>query len=109
MSIVWTARNPNSNLLKRTTQSQISLGPLSIKLLSILVIALLSIFYLFQSNASAAKSYMVSDLQKKQEDLSAENGNLQYEAERLKSLQQTEESAQERGMTQVESMDAMAN
>ena len=106
MSIVWTARNPNSNLLKRTTQAQVSLGPLTVKLLAILVIALLSVFYLFQSNASATKSYMVSDLEKKHEDLTAENEKLQYEAERLKSLAKSQEKAREKGMVQVESIEA---
>ncbi|MDD3773834.1 MAG: hypothetical protein PHW50_00905 [Patescibacteria group bacterium] len=106
MSIVWTTRNPNAPVLKRTISQQMSLGPITVKFLAILVIAFLSIFYLFQSNSSAAKAFMTRDLETKQENLTAENERLQYEAERLKSLSQTESAAKEKGMVQVENIDA---
>lgn len=105
MSIVWTTRNPNTSVLKRTVEQKLSLGPVTIKFLAILVIALLSVFYLFQSNSSATKAFMTRDLESKQENLTAENERLQYEAERLKSLSQTEESAKAKGMVQVDSVD----
>jgi len=106
MSIVWTAKNPNAGVLKRTMPQKLTFGPITIKVLAILVIALLSIFYLFQSNASATKSFMVSDLQQKQDDLTAQNEKLQYESERLKSLGQTEDAAKKQGLVQVDNIDA---
>lgn len=106
MSIIWTTRNPNAPVLKRTITQQMTLGPITIKFLAILIIALLSIFYLFQSNLSAAKAFMIKGLEEKQENLSAENEKLQYEAERLKSLSQTEDAAKEKGMIQVGDIDA---
>jgi hypothetical protein len=109
MSIIWTAKNPNTSILKRTLPQKVSLGPITVKFLAVLVIALLSVFYLFQSNASATKAYGVSDLQKKQDDLTAQNEKLQYESERLKSLAQTEGVVQQKGLVQVDNIDARAN
>lgn len=106
MSIVWTARNPNAPILKRTVDNKLSLGPITVKLLAVLVLALLSIFYLFQSNSSAAKAYVTQGLQQKQDDLTAENEKMQYEAERLKSLSHAEDAAKTKGMVQVDNVDA---
>jgi cell division protein FtsL len=106
MSIVWTAHNPNESTLKRTVSNQLTLGPIAVKFLVVLVLALLSIFYLYQSNSSATKAYAVSDLQKQQQDLTAQNEELQYESERLKSLSQAENTAQQKGLVQVDNVDA---
>jgi len=108
MPIIWTNKNPERSVLKRSTTAQVKMGPVSVKFITILIIAILSIFYLFQSNASATKAYEVKDLEDKKEDLVAENERLFYEAERLKSLTQVEKEAKDEKMEEIESIDATA-
>jgi len=106
MGIIWTDRNPQQPVLKRTVDSKLNLGPVSIKFITVLIIAILSIFYLFQSNASATKAYLVKELEQKKENLEAQNDQLQYEAERLKSLNKAETEAKKQGLVDVNNIDA---
>ncbi|MCD6422051.1 hypothetical protein J7L13_01725 [bacterium] len=96
----WGARYATPRLKTQTS--------LMAKLLMISVIAVLSVFYLIQSNVSASKTFLVRELEGKKEDLEAQNERLRYEAERLKSLQQIEEEAEKQGMVPVEKIDARA-
>ncbi len=107
MGIVWTNRNPHQNVLKRTVTAELKLGSVSVKIATILIIALLSVFYLFQSNASATRTYLVKELEEKKEDIMAENDQLRYEAERLKNLNEVEAKAKEQGLVEVEQVDAV--
>jgi len=107
MAIIWTNRNPNQSVLKRTVSSELKLGSASVKFVAILVFALLSIFYIFQSNSLATRTYMVKELEEQKEDIMAENDQLRYEAERLKNLNEVEAKAKEQGMVEVEQVDAV--
>lgn len=106
MGIVWTNRNPNQSVLKRTVSSELRLGSASVKVVGILVFALLSIFYIYQSNSLATRTYLVKELEEQKEDIIAENDQLRYEAERLKNLSEVENKAKEQGMVEVEQVDA---
>jgi len=105
MGIVWTNHHPNQRFLKRTISSEIKAGPVTIKFITILIIAILSLFYLFQSNISATKSYLVKELEEKKNNIETQNEELRYEAERLKSLDKAQAEAQKKNLEEVKNID----
>ena len=85
-------------LRKRSIEQRVALGPNTVKILAIVVIAAFSLFYLSQSSQSAAKNYMVSNLEEENNKAMADKDRLQVEANRLKALSIIQEKAQEKGM-----------
>ena len=57
----------------------VQIGPLSLRFITLLILAALALFYLAQSSQSATKNYKVRELELTKQGLSEEN-------ERLKSL-----------------------
>jgi len=74
------------------------LGPNTVKILAIVVLAAFSLFYLSQSSQSASKNYIVSNLEDENNKSASEKDRLQVEANRLKALSIIQEKAQEKGM-----------
>jgi len=80
---------------KRTIAQVLSLGPMSTKIIGVVLIALLSLFYLGQTIQSSTKGYAVQNLEDRKETLEATKDELSVEATRLKSLQEVESKAEE--------------
>lgn len=76
-----------SGMRRRTIQRQVSLGPVSLRIVTIVILATAGLFALMQSTASATKAYQETDLQRQlkagQEQVEVMNGD----AARLRALQ----------------------
>ncbi len=83
---------------KRSLERRVVLGPNAVKILTIVVLAAFSLFYLSQSSQSAAKNYIVSGLGDESGKLTAEKERLEVEANRLKALSIIQEKAESQGM-----------
>jgi hypothetical protein len=69
----------------------VKVGPLSLKFISLIILASIALFYLAQTTQSATKTYQIRELRLKKENLMEENRRLEIEAIRLKSLKQISE------------------
>jgi len=76
----------------------LSIGPVSTKIFGITFIVLISLFYLAQSSQSATRSYAISDLENRKEQIDQGKDELAVEAMRLKSLQSIQSKAEELGL-----------
>jgi len=92
------SRSKDLGLRKRGIERRVVLGPNTVKILAIVVLAAFSLFYLSQSSQSAAKNYIVSNLDDQNNKAAAEKDRLQVEANRLKALSIIQQKAQEKGM-----------
>ncbi|MBI3260924.1 hypothetical protein HYZ64_00945 [Candidatus Berkelbacteria bacterium] len=64
----------------------VQVGPLSLRFITLLILAALALFYLAQSSQSATKNYKVRELELTKQGLKEENERLEIETLRLKSL-----------------------
>lgn len=92
------SRSKDLGLRKRSIERRMVLGPNTVKILAIVVLAAFSLFYLSQSSQSASKNYIVSNLEDENNKSASEKDRLQVEANRLKALSIIQEKAQEKGM-----------
>lgn len=92
------SRSKDLGLRKRAIKQRLVLGPNTIKIFAIVVLAVFSLFYLSQSSQSAAKNYIVSGLEDENNKVTAEKERLEVEANRLKALSIIQEKAQQKGM-----------
>ena len=76
----------------------VSVGPISARVLGLVLVALLALFYLAQSTQSATRNYTIQDLESKKENIESAKEDLSVEATRLKSLQEVQKKAQELGL-----------
>lgn len=80
---------------KRTIEQSVRIGPLSLKFITLLIFAALTLFYLAQSTQSATKKYQLRELQVTQSQLEEDRETLEAEALRLKSLKEIETKVQQ--------------
>ncbi len=80
---------------KRTLSRSLSLGPVSTKVIGVVLVALLALFYLAQSTQSATRNYAIQDLNDRKTTLESNKEELTVEATRLKSLQTIQDKAEE--------------
>ena len=66
----------------------IRVGPITMRFMTVVLLALAALFYLAQSSESATKRYKVFELEQTQSKLNEENEWLKTESLRLKSLQE---------------------
>lgn len=91
-------RDKDLGMRKRTLDRRFVLGPNTLKIMVIVILAAFSLFYLSQSSQSATKNYVVSDLESQKSKVTAEKERLEVEANRLKALSLIQEKATEKGM-----------
>jgi cell division protein FtsL len=94
-------RDQNLGIRKRTVEKRFFLGPTSVKVVILVVLAAFSLFYLSQSSQSATKNYEISDLTQQEKDLNSQKQRLEVEANRLKALSIIQDKASQKGMEQV--------
>lgn len=88
---------------QKSAQSQ-SLPPLlknSVKLLIILIVVLVGVFYIININALATKEYKIDSLKEKLEQIKITNQNLEIEVTKLQSINRIQQLAKERGLTEA--------
>ena len=84
--MILNKRHEGSNFRSRTVQGQVSIGPLTLRFITIIVIALLCILYLAQSTQGATQNYKVSELEQTKQEIQKENERLDVESVRLQAL-----------------------
>lgn len=83
---------------KRTIKKEIKIGPVSLKFITIALIAAGALFYLAESSQSSTQNYQIMQLNQQKHDLEAQSGDLAVEAARLKSLNEISSSSQSLGL-----------
>ncbi|NIM46778.1 MAG: hypothetical protein GTN40_01305 [Candidatus Aenigmarchaeota archaeon] len=77
----------------RGYQKTARVGPVSLGFITVVLLFILSLLYLAQSNRIAVRGYEISELEKKQTELIEERERLEIEAARLKSIQEIQKGA----------------
>ncbi|HLB31967.1 MAG TPA: hypothetical protein VJL27_00225 [Patescibacteria group bacterium] len=83
---------------KRAITRSMDIGPISVRVISIVIFALLALFYLAQSTQNATRNYAIGDLESKKKTIEAAKEDLSVQALRLKSLQEVQTKAKEQGL-----------
>ena len=83
---------------KRTINKEFKIGPLSMKFITIALIAVGVLFFLAQSTQSSSKKYQIMQLQDAKVQLESQSKELEIEAVRLKSLNEIKSSSESLGL-----------
>ena len=83
---------------KRTISKELKVGPVSIKFITIALLAVGALFYLAQSTQGASQKYKIMQLEESKKQLEAQSKDLEIEAVRLKSLNEIKNSSQTLGL-----------
>lgn len=79
---------------KRTIKKELKLGPMSIKFVTIALMAIVGCFYLSQSAQASSQKYQIMQVSGQKQELEAKTKDLEVEAARLKSLDTIKKTAQ---------------
>lgn len=71
---------------KRTINKEFKIGPISLKFITIALIAIGALFYLAQSTQTSSQKYQIMQLQDQKQELESQSKQLEIEAARLQSL-----------------------
>jgi len=83
---------------KRTVKKDIKIGPLSLKFITMALIAVGALFYLAQSTQASSQKYKIMQLSDTKKQLEAKTKDLEIEATRLKSLNEIKNNSQNLGL-----------
>ncbi|OIP04736.1 hypothetical protein CO101_00035 [Candidatus Berkelbacteria bacterium CG_4_9_14_3_um_filter_39_23] len=87
---------------KRTLARVVKIGPLSLKFVTLLIFAAVTLFYLAQTTQSATKTYKIRELRLQKESLQEESKRLEVEAVRLQSLKNISQGLENLGLQKTE-------
>ena len=96
--LVTQTNNWEPGFRKRTIKREFKIGPLSLKFVTIALIAVGALFYLAQSTQTASTKYEIMQLSDSQKQLEAQSKDLEVEAVRLKSLNEIKGSSDSLGL-----------
>jgi len=85
---------------KRTVKKEIKIGPISLKFLTVALIAVGALLYLAQSSQSSSQKYQLMQLGNQKKEVEAKSKDLEIEAARLKSLNEIKNSSATLGFIQ---------
>jgi len=83
---------------KRTIQKELKIGPMSIKFITIALLAIAALFYLAESSQASSQKYKIMQIEDSKSQLEAKTKDLEVEAARLKSLNEIKNSSQSLGL-----------
>lgn len=83
---------------KRTIKKEIKIGPVSLKFVTIALIAVGALFYLAQSTQTSSQKFKIMQLTSTKNEAIAQGKDLEIEAARLKSLNEIKNSSQGLGL-----------
>jgi hypothetical protein len=95
----YAAARRNQNLYR--TKAQVQVGPVSIRFVTIAVVAVLALLYLNQITKTSIYGYKIGELKTKQEQLANAKRDLEIEAARLQSIQTLQKSPSVQKMVPV--------
>jgi len=87
---------------ERVINRKLKVGPVSLCLITIVLLCLLSLFYLAQSNQTATKGYEIRELEDRLTALREENHKLELKAAELQSVRNVEEGVKHLNMVPIE-------
>jgi hypothetical protein len=87
-------RSWERGMRKRTIKKDFKVGPVSVKFITMTLLALAALFYLAQSSQGSAQKYQVMQLSQTRLELESKTKDLEVEAARLKSLDEIKKSTQ---------------
>jgi len=79
---------------KRTVRPELKVGPVSLKFVTIALIAVAALFYLAQSTQISAKKYTIMEFNETKTELEAKGKDLEVQAARLKSLNEIKKNVE---------------
>lgn len=79
---------------KRTIGREFKVGPVSLKFVTIALLAIAALFYLAQSAQSSTFKYRIMELEEQKSKIQTDVKQLEVESARLKSLNEIKNSAQ---------------
>jgi hypothetical protein len=100
-NITVTNYSDNNNRRKKTIKKEIVIGPVAIKFVSIIIIAILAVVYLSQSTAGAGRSVKIRDIESKKSELNLEKERLEVEQTRLKALKEIDNGVEKPSMEPI--------
>lgn len=83
---------------KRTIKKEFKVGPMSLKFITVALIAVGALFYLAQSTQGSAQKYKITQLTDSKNQLISQSKDLEIEAVRLKSLNEIKNTAEGQGL-----------
>ena len=83
---------------KRTVKKELKVGPVSLKFITLAIIAVGALFYLAESAQGSTQKYQIMQLQGQKAQIEAQTKDLELEAVRLKSLNEIKNSTQNMGL-----------
>lgn len=90
----------DSGIRKRTIKSELKLGPVSLKFVTIALIAVGALFYLAQSTQATSQKYQVTNLQSQVQQKQNDLNELKVNAARLQSLSAIKAGAASQSMVE---------
>lgn len=90
---------------RRTIKTDIKVGPVSLKFVTLIIITLLTLFYFAYQSTGATKGYELKDLDQKEQQLEQENSRLKVEAARLQAIAEINKSAKDQGLVPVDKVE----
>ncbi|KKQ18867.1 MAG: hypothetical protein US31_C0001G0054 [Berkelbacteria bacterium GW2011_GWA1_36_9] len=79
---------------KKTIKSEFKVGPVSLKFITVALLAIAALFYLAQSAQSSTFKYKIMELEDQKSKVQTDVNQLEVESARLKSLNEIKNSAQ---------------
>ena len=86
---------------KRTIKKELKIGPVSLKFITIALIAVGALFYLAQSTQAASSKYQIMQLNDNKTEVEAQSKDLEVQAARLKSLNEIKTTSDSMGLVPV--------
>ncbi|HLC38545.1 MAG TPA: hypothetical protein VJJ80_00225 [Patescibacteria group bacterium] len=77
---------------------RLKIGPVSLNFITIIIISVLALFYLVQSQQSSAKAYRIKAMDEAKMELISQNESLQVQISQLKSIDNIKNTAEGLGM-----------
>jgi len=99
----------NGERRSSTLNTKFKIGPTSIKFVTVVIIALVTLFYLAQVQLEGSKRHEVSDLKNQAEDLQKETKRLETEVVTMQSIQSIKKEAESLNMIPVTQVNYIDN
>jgi hypothetical protein len=89
---------------KSTIKKKLKVGPISLNFVTIIIIALVTLFYLAQTQIGTAKKSQISELSKQKQELGREIEQLEVEAAKGRSIINIKKDAASFGMIPIQNI-----
>lgn len=96
--LMTSSNSLDQGVRKRTVNRVVHLGPLSLRFMTLIMLAIVALFYLAQSTQSATKNYSIRELELQKTDLTKQKDRLDIETARLQSIQSIQGSTDKMGL-----------